>query len=75
MKQRFANDEVLRYLANAVEAASKISDKKEASEKRVAALMKRADAYSTIIKKGLPVLKKPLKFGKNQITDLKSHIL
>jgi len=43
MKQRFANDEVLRYLANAVEAASKISNKKEASEKRVAALMKRAD--------------------------------
>ncbi len=43
MEQRFANDEVLKYLENATEVASKFSDKKEAVKKQVAALMKRAN--------------------------------
>ena len=42
MKGRFANDEVLRYLDNATEVASKFSDTKQATQKQVTALAKRA---------------------------------
>ncbi len=42
MKGRFANDEALRYLENAVEVASKFSDTKQATQKQVTALSKRA---------------------------------
>ncbi len=43
MEQRFANDEVLRYLKNAIKVASKLPDRQEATKKQVAALMRRAD--------------------------------
>ena len=43
IEQRFANDQVLRYLENAIKVASKLPDRQEAVKKQVAALMKRAD--------------------------------
>jgi len=43
MEQRFANDEVLRYLENAVKVASKSFNTKEAMKKQAAVLMKRAN--------------------------------
>jgi len=43
MEQRFANDEVLRYLEKAIEAALKLSDRQKAEKKQAMALMKRAD--------------------------------
>jgi serine/threonine protein kinase/tetratricopeptide (TPR) repeat protein len=43
MEQRFANPEVLRYLEDAIEVASKFPDRQKASENQVAALMKKAD--------------------------------
>lgn len=43
MKQRFANDEVLIYLKNAIEVAPKVHDTEEAVEREAAALKQRAD--------------------------------
>jgi serine/threonine protein kinase/tetratricopeptide (TPR) repeat protein len=43
MEQRFANPEVLRYLESAINVASEFSDRGKSIEKRVTALMKRAD--------------------------------
>ncbi len=43
MKQRFAKDEALRYLQNAIEVASKLGQPKQATEKKVRALRERAD--------------------------------
>ncbi|UCB52469.1 MAG: tetratricopeptide repeat protein [Candidatus Zixiibacteriota bacterium] len=43
MKQRFANDEVLAYLRNAIEVAPKVHDPEEAVRRQVAALKQRAD--------------------------------
>ncbi len=42
MQQRFANDEVLTYLENAIQVSSAIPDRQEAQRKRTEALMKRA---------------------------------
>lgn len=43
MEQRFANDDVLSYLENAIQAASALPDESTASAKKTAALMKRAE--------------------------------
>jgi serine/threonine protein kinase/tetratricopeptide (TPR) repeat protein len=43
MKARFANDEVLKYLGDAIGVASKLSEPNQALEKQVAALMNRAE--------------------------------
>ncbi|MGB7061582.1 MAG: tetratricopeptide repeat protein [Candidatus Zixiibacteriota bacterium] len=43
MKQRFANDEVLRYLKNAIQLAPKAANAEETVKRRVAALKKRAN--------------------------------
>ncbi len=43
MEQRFANDEVLRYLEKAIEAALKFSDRQKAKKQQAMALMRRAD--------------------------------
>jgi serine/threonine protein kinase/tetratricopeptide (TPR) repeat protein len=43
MEQRFANHEVLRYLEDAIGAASQLADPQEAKGREVAALRKRAD--------------------------------
>ncbi len=43
MQKRFANQEVIRYLQEAINGASKLSDPEDAIQKKVEALMKRAD--------------------------------
>jgi serine/threonine protein kinase/tetratricopeptide (TPR) repeat protein len=43
MEQRFANQEVIRYLEDAIKVSLKFSDKQKAMEKQVVALMKKAD--------------------------------
>jgi serine/threonine protein kinase/tetratricopeptide (TPR) repeat protein len=43
MEQRFANQEVLRYLENALKVASRFPDREKAIEKQVRAWMKKAD--------------------------------
>jgi serine/threonine protein kinase/tetratricopeptide (TPR) repeat protein len=43
MESRFANQEVLRYLEDAIKVASKFPDREKAVKKQVLALMKKAD--------------------------------
>jgi len=43
MEQRFANQEVLRYLEDAIKVSSKFPDRQKALEKQVVASMKKAD--------------------------------
>ena len=48
MAQRFANQEVLEYLSQAMEATSRFEDEEEGARKKVEALMKRADFHKQI---------------------------
>jgi serine/threonine protein kinase/tetratricopeptide (TPR) repeat protein len=48
MAQRFAHQEVFKYLGTAIEATSKFRDKEEGERKKVEALMRRADFHKQV---------------------------